>query len=202
MADGNDSDDRAAESLRNRQRLLTAVLEAFPTEQLHPYGEQSQLYQDLVAAREDPSLAEVQGMLTARWTLVVRRWRRLLDERLRREGETLVRWHALFELSVSKPSETLTSLAARIGVISAALVGLLDELEKDGLIKRTVDENDRRSKLISLTPAGEAAVSSMYDLTAKLREDFLRGVSESEIRLMLDCIERMNRNLDAMNDQR
>ena len=199
MASKDASDDSEAEDLKKRQRLLTAVLEAFPTETPHPYGEQSQLYQDLVAGREDPSLAEVQGMLTARWTLAMRRWRRLLDEHLRRQGQSLIRWHALFELSVNKPSETLTSLAMRVGVISAALVGLLDELEKDGLILRVVDENDRRSKLISLTPAGEEAVAFMYNFTADLREDFLRGISESEIHLMLDTIERMNRNLDGMN---
>src|SRR5690349_18733439 len=128
--------------------MLAAVLSAFPPDQLHPYGEQSQLYQDLVAARGDPPLAEIQGMLTARWTLAMRRWRRLLDEHLRREGQSLIRWHALFELSVNKPSNTLTSLAMRVGVISAAMVGLLDELEKDGLIERTVDPNDRRAKLI------------------------------------------------------
>jgi hypothetical protein len=40
----------------------------------------------------------------------------------------------------------------------------------------------------------------MYNFTAGLREEFLRGVSESEIHLILDAIERMNANLDRMND--
>jgi MarR family transcriptional regulator for hemolysin len=182
-----------------RQRLLAAVLEAFPTEQLHPYGEKSKRYQKLVESRADRSLAEVQGMFTARFSLTTRRWRRFLDDHLRRQGQSLLRWHCLFEVSVNDPGETLTSLAMRIGVMSAALVGLLDELEKDGLILRTVDESDRRSKLITLTPAGEEAVTFMYDLTAELREDFLRGIAESEMRIMLDAMDVMTKNLDRMN---
>jgi MarR family transcriptional regulator for hemolysin len=191
--------DESEGALNKRQRLLTAVLDAFPTEQLHPYGETSALYQKLANGRDNRLMTELQGMFSARWALTMRRWRRFLDDQLRRNGQSLLRWQALFELSVNEPRENLTSLAMRIGVMSAALVGLLDELERDGLILRTVDEADRRSKLITLTPAGEDAVTFMYNFTADLREDFLRDISESEIRLMLDMMTVMNGNLDRMN---
>jgi MarR family transcriptional regulator for hemolysin len=192
-------DEDEPDARTKRQGLLASILEAFPTEQLHPYGETSKQYQRLLESRGNRKLAEVQGMFTARWALAMRRWRRFLDDHLKRQGQSLIRWHIMFELSVNEPGETLTSLAMRVGVMTAALVGLLDELEKDGLILRTVDENDRRSKLITLTPAGEQAVSFMYDFTADLREDFLRGIAESEMRLMLDAMDVMTRNLDRMN---
>jgi len=176
-----------------REPLLAALLHAFPTKEPHPYAEKSKRYQGLFHGRRD---AEIRGMLVARLTLLMRRFRRYSDDQLRRNGQSLIRFQTLFELAINEDGETLTSIAARVGIAGPRLVGVLEELERDGLIERKVDENDRRAKLIVLTPAGEQAVSSMFELEFKLREEFLRGIGTNEMLLILDAVSVMTENLD------
>lgn len=137
-------------------------------------------------------------MLLARLGGLMRRWRKYVDEQLKRHGENIIRTQTLFELAINEKGETLTSIATRVGVVGPTLVGILEELERDGLIKRTIDKKDRRAKLIVLTPAGEKVVFSMFELELKLRREFLEGVGRSEILLMLEAVEIMKSNLDRI----
>jgi MarR family transcriptional regulator for hemolysin len=189
-------------SNRNRrQRLLAAVLSAFPTKDITAYNKRSPRYFELLAERpeEKRALAPLLGLVVARLASALRRWRRLIDDRMRERGQSQIRWHVLWELAANPPGETLTSIAARIGVMSATLVGLMDELEADGLIERTIDENDRRSKLLTLTPEGERTVSWMYALAADVRWELFKGLSESELMILLDAVDIMQSNLDRLD---
>ncbi len=182
-----------------RRRLMAAILDVYPADKTYDYGERYHHYQEVLSKGSDTPLGALKGIFTARWALAMRRWRKLLDENLRREGHSRVRWQILFELSQPHLKHTLTSLASRVDVLSAALVGILDELEKDSLIVRTVDANDRRSKRLTLTPQGEATMYALTEFTMELREEFLEDVSEGEMKLIMDVVERMNKNLDRMH---
>jgi MarR family transcriptional regulator, transcriptional regulator for hemolysin len=185
--------DRTHQYRLKRESLLAALLDVFPTDELHPYAEASERYQRLYYNRRE---AEIRGMLVARLAILMRRWRKLLEAKLERHDQNVVRSQVLFQLSVNAPGETLTSIATRVGVVGPRLVGILDELERDGLIERTIDEQDRRSKLIALTPAGDETVATVFEMETNLREDFLRGVGMNEMLLMLDAINTMSKNLD------
>jgi MarR family transcriptional regulator, transcriptional regulator for hemolysin len=179
----------------NRQRLLDVAVEMFPIEPQHAYGENSALYQSFV---EFGSIDELQPMFVARMGRYIRAWRKMVDELLKQKGQSLHRWQTLFEIAVNPPGETLTSISQRLGLMGATLVRLLDELEQDGLIERTVDQTDRRSKLIKLTSAGEETVAWMYSFVMKLRRQFLDGISEGELKIMIDAAAIMKENLENM----
>ncbi len=84
-----------------------------------------------------------------------------------------------------------------------ALVALFDELERDGLIERIVDENDRRSKVIVLTPAGETGgVLACLNFLRSSVAKFLQGIEQNELLLMLDVITVMKNNLEKMTGQK
>lgn len=51
------------------------------------------------------------------------------------------------------------AIAERVGLDKTTLTYLLDDLEREGLIKRTTDPNDRRSRHISLTAEGSKALA-------------------------------------------
>jgi MarR family transcriptional regulator for hemolysin len=51
------------------------------------------------------------------------------------------------------------AIAERVGLDKTTLTYLLDDLEQEGLIKRTTDPNDRRSRHISLTAKGTNALA-------------------------------------------
>ena len=189
------SGEQSPEDRMKRERLLAAVLEAFPTAPLHPYAEASERYQRLYQNRSE---AGVRGMLVSRLAIVMRRWRKHVDDKLKERGQNIIRWQTLFELAVNEDGETLTSIAMRVGAVGPRLVRILEELESDGLIERTVDEQDRRSKLIVLTPAGEQVVSTMFELELEIRKEFFKGIGESEMLLMLDSVKIMTDNLDRI----
>ena len=86
----------------------------------------------------------------------------------------------------SSPVRTQAALAEAIGADKTRIIGTLDELQRRGYIERRPDPDDRRVRLLEITPAGRAvknAVQSdiqrgeerwLSELTAQERVVFLR----------------------------
>jgi DNA-binding MarR family transcriptional regulator len=84
---------------------------------------------------------------------------------------------------------TQLALAAAIGADKTRLIPTLDDLQRRGLIERTPDPEDRRRRLLSISPAGselraraQAAIRAHEErLLAQLpeaeRDAFLRGLA-------------------------
>ncbi|WP_336918265.1 MarR family winged helix-turn-helix transcriptional regulator [Altererythrobacter lauratis] len=74
----------------------------------------------------------------------------------------------------ANPRGSQADLAALAGITRPGLVGLIDELETRGFIRRVRDTADRRRNLLELTPAGHAQVKTMFatvtGIEAPLRE--------------------------------
>jgi DNA-binding MarR family transcriptional regulator len=120
--------------------------------------------------------AEDLGALFARIT------RRLIDaERplLTELGLSMWGYIALSHLAHA-PAETQLALAQAISYDKTRLIGLLDELEADGLITRTPDPADRRARIISLTAAGAERHAAARRAIGKMEDDILAGVSAAE----------------------
>ena len=104
-----------------------------------------------------------------------------LDECLRRHGLLQGRWWVLIllmreETFVSTPSV----LADKAGVTRATMTGLIDGLERDGLVERIFDPQDRRRISVKLTAAGQARLDAvMPDYYSRLRE-CMSGLSEPQ----------------------
>ena len=70
---------------------------------------------------------------------------------------------------VEQPVRTQVALAQAINADKSRIIGVLDDLQQRGLIKRQPDPADRRVHLLSLTPAGE-----------RLRRSVQAGIRRSE----------------------
>jgi DNA-binding MarR family transcriptional regulator len=89
---------------------------------------------------------------------------------------------------VEQPVRTQAALAQAINADKSRIIGVLDDLQERGLIRRQPDAADRRVHLLSLTPAGgrlrrsvEAAIRDSEEkvlaaLPAADREAFLRSL--------------------------
>ena len=87
-----------------------------------------------------------------------------------------------------QPVRTQAALAQAINADKSRVIGVLDDLQQRGLIKRQPDAADRRVHLLSLTPSGdqlrrsvEAAIraseeDALVTLSADDREAFLRSL--------------------------
>ena len=186
-----------AANREQREILLAAALKAIPLDRHEFRREETDSYFELFGEDSDEELQ----FLCGRWlAFVMRKWRKALDERLRAAGHSFARWEILFQLSVVDQHGTLTGLAERIGVVGPTLVGMLDGLEREGLIERTRDSVDRRAKNIVLTEAGHRAAIELRDLSNALRAEFLSGVSATEMKLLLNALKLIEANLQRMEE--
>jgi DNA-binding MarR family transcriptional regulator len=72
-----------------------------------------------------------------------------------------------------QPAGTQLALAQAIRYDKTRLIGLLDELEQDGLIARTPDPRDRRARVVTLTDAGQARRAAAAADIRAMEEEFL-----------------------------
>jgi DNA-binding MarR family transcriptional regulator len=80
-----------------------------------------------------------------------------VEARLSDIGLSLAKLAALHRLTEAGESLPLGQLAERLSCVKSNVTQLVDRLETDGLVSRTGDPNDRRSRLAVLTEAGRAA---------------------------------------------
>lgn len=88
----------------------------------------------------------------------IRRFLRRSEDAARREGLE-PQHHQLLLALKGLPSDaepTISTLAERLQINHNSAVGLVDRLERRGLVSRRRDETDQRRVLIDLTTAGEA----------------------------------------------
>jgi MarR family transcriptional regulator, transcriptional regulator for hemolysin len=137
------------------------------------------------------SETDLQLRLTRGFTLVTRRWRKYLDEHLRRIGQSQARWEALFAVAMTREGSALGAIARRVGVEGPTFVRMIAQFEREGLVKRHASAEDRRASIIRITPKGEAALAEMREVTTRVRKEFLGDLSVDEVKRMLDMLEHM-----------
>jgi MarR family transcriptional regulator for hemolysin len=130
---------------------------------------------------------------------VTRRWRKLLDERLKDLGVTQARWTTMFYLQRGGEGLTQRELARLMAIENPTLVRLLDSLEEQNLIERRPCPNDRRARRLHLTSAGTSFMNEMNARAAQLRDEMLEGLSDEAIG---DTVKVFHKILDNAEKQR
>jgi len=111
-------------------------------------------------------------------------------------GITAVQYGALLAVS-RQPGLDQRSLAALIGLDTSTTAGVVDRLEGRGLLSRSASPHDRRVKLLSVLPDGEALLADIAPHVQRAQVRMLAPLPESERPAFM----RMLRTLvDANND--
>jgi DNA-binding MarR family transcriptional regulator len=76
---------------------------------------------------------------------------------------------------------SIGDLAQSAGVSSRNVTGLVDTLERDGLVRRVPDRHDRRSVLAQITPAGQAWIESFRRPTQLAMAAIFREFTPAEL---------------------
>ena len=92
-------------------------------------------------------------------------------------------------------SLTQRELAEHTHVTAATISGTLKRMERAGLIYRTDDQRDARVSIVRLTDEGKKVVDEAWKLFYKADIDMLKGFSDAECDMIVDCIKRMRENL-------
>ena len=136
-------------------------------------------------------------MLTIGLVLAGRRWRSLLDERLRPANQTAARMETLAAILNSPPLSPQVDIAKRLRIEGPTLTRMIDALEKDGLVERIPDPADRRTKQLRVTEAGEEALERMFEISDEMRGRLLDGLDEDEVAEINRFLRKLIGRLDA-----
>ncbi|WP_239137647.1 MarR family winged helix-turn-helix transcriptional regulator [Sphaerisporangium rufum] len=88
-------------------------------------------------------------------------------------------------------------LARAAGVSSRNVTGLVDTLERGGLVRRVPDRKDRRSVLVEITPGGRGWVEAFREPSRRAMRAIFHGFSAEELAAFRDMCLRL-----AANQQR
>lgn len=93
-------------------------------------------------------------------------WRGAIVESVRRDGPDLSARQMALLLTVylTPPAHTVRGLAMTLNVSKPAITRAVDRLSELGLVKRKVDEQDRRSILVQRTVKGSVFLREFGDL--------------------------------------
>ena len=129
-------------------------------------------------------------------TMVARRWRTRLDERLKPMDMSIARWGALYWLGQQTDGVSQAALADLAGVEPPTLVRVIDQLEAQGLVERKVSAMDRRVNLLRLTEAARPLVTEIEAEAEKMRVEMFGDLTFEEYEAVMAVMGKLRERLD------
>jgi len=131
-----------------------------------------------------------------------RQWRRAADLDLKPFDLTEATWLPLVHIARAPTPPRQKDLAASMSLDGSSVVRLLDNLERAGLIQRREGEQDRRAKIITLTPRGRAIADRIEAVAKRIRSDALAGISDREIDATVRVLLHVCRVLETRDEEK
>lgn len=109
---------------------------------------------------------------------------------------TRVQWTALYYID-QNPGITQKELAEKMMIKDPTLMHLIDRMEKDGLVSREYNKENRRYRYLCLTEAGREAFHVLMPVAEEFNRIAKEGIPEEDMdtfkRVIRKMIENVNR---------
>ncbi len=120
--------------------------------------------------------------------------RSAFDRCLKPMSVTRSQWWVLAHLS-RQDGMTQSQLAEELDLGKVAVGGLIDRLEKGGLLRREADATDRRVNRVFLQPTSKQLITKMRKLNHRMNAQILAGISDAKLETSAVTLDAMKRNL-------
>lgn len=139
-------------------------------------------------------MSRLRELLCFQLGCAARKVHKYYNAQLGRYGITIAQSFILFAL-LEEEGLNVKTLGERLVLESSAITGLLDRLEKEGLVVRQVDPEDRRAFRIFLTPSGRALAEKIFPITLEFNEAIkgaLQGGEQQALQNLLQAVEKIS----------
>jgi DNA-binding MarR family transcriptional regulator len=130
-------------------------------------------YYTLESLQADKSV----GFLIKRCGIVMTQ---LAERHFESQPISFTQWTALMWLTL-RPHASPTELGAHLGHDLGALTRMVDELKREGLVRRDRSQHDRRAVQIAITPEGRRLAQSGKRLVIGLMNELLAPYSKAQV---------------------
>jgi DNA-binding MarR family transcriptional regulator len=98
---------------------------------------------------------------------------------------------AILSALIEDPGEDQVTLAGKVAFDAATFGSVIGRLEAKGWVRRKPDSEDRRRKLLWVTPEGERAARAMKRAVAKVQTRILDPLEGDERERLLDLLDKL-----------
>ncbi len=119
---------------------------------------------------------------------------RIVDQAMCSAGLSLGRAKVLMRLESHGPMNQAT-LAGLLGFAPRSVTETVDVLEREGLVTRTEDPNDRRARIVSLTDAGQEACATAAAVRTKTMNEIFGVLSPTQRAQLVSLLSTVRTNL-------
>ncbi len=143
--------------------------------------------------REKPSLDVSALSIVSRVIMLAQRLERLADAELQPLDLSLSQLDVLAALRRVGPPYALTptQLLRSVVLTSGAMTNRIDRLEQKGLVRRSLDPDDRRGFIVSLTPEGRRITDVAMKVRLAQSDSLLRSLSRRDRKGMAQLLRQL-----------
>ena len=120
--------------------------------------------------------------------------RSAFDRCLKPLNVTRSQWWVLAYLS-REDGMTQSQLAEELDLGKVAVGGLIDRLEKTGLVRREADASDRRVNRVFLEPKSQQLITQMRKVSHRMNEQILIGLDDPQLEAAATTLDAMKGNI-------
>lgn len=106
---------------------------------------------------------------------------------------------ALLHTVSREPDEViLKDVADKMVKDKSSVVRMVDQLEKKELLRRVVDQNDRRKNLLFITKKGERIITESLDIELQLNQELQTGLSPDDLQAFYRTISHLKQKAEKI----
>jgi DNA-binding MarR family transcriptional regulator len=119
----------------------------------------------------------------------------------REHGITSQQYNVLRILRGAGEPLPILEIGDRMVTVVPAITGLIDRLEKQGLVRRTRSEEDRRVVSVTILGKGLQLVGDLDKPLAKLNKQLLDHMEEGELKNLIALLEKMRAHCPSCQEK-
>lgn len=131
----------------------------------------------------------------------IRSYRQFAQHRLKEAGfeVTIDQW-IILKCLIDDPSMTQSKIAEKVFKDNASVTRMVDLLVKGNLIERSIDPNNRRRHILTVTQKGRKDIEKMEPLILENRSIALKDIPEKHLKCALETMHAITKNLSDQHE--